>query len=137
MERVLLQFPSALSSDQPGALMTYSYTQLSQYLTCPRRYKYLYLDRWREKDTRPSMLFGRAFEQALAAYFRHEDPAQALFQEWAKYKDIGLEYSRSDTWDGMLQQGIQLLERFAQDDRVRIRLPKKNQQIKINRRVSE
>jgi len=117
--------------------MTYSYTQLSQYLTCPRRYKYRYLDRWKEKDTRASMLFGRAFEQALAAYFRHEDPATALFQEWVKYKDTRLEYSRSDTWDGMLQQGIQLLERFAQDDRVRIRLPKRNQQIKVTGKVSE
>jgi len=24
--------------------MTYSYTQISQYLGCPRRYRYLYLD---------------------------------------------------------------------------------------------
>ena len=33
----------------------------------------------------------------------------------------------------MLQQGIQLLERFAQDDRVRIRQPRKNLQIKFTR----
>jgi hypothetical protein len=31
----------------------------------------------------------------------------------------------------MLQQGIQLLERFAQDDRVRVRQPQKNLQIKF------
>jgi len=31
----------------------------------------------------------------------------------------------------MLQQGIQLLERFAQDDRVRVRQPRKNLQIKV------
>ena len=24
--------------------MTYSYTQISQYLTCPRKYRYRYLD---------------------------------------------------------------------------------------------
>jgi len=57
--------------------MTYSYTQVSQYLTCPRRYRYRYLDGWREKDTRAAMLFGRAFEQALSAYFLREDPATA------------------------------------------------------------
>ena len=50
--------------------MTYSYTQISQYLTCPRRYRHRYLDGWKEKDTRPAMLFGRAFEQALGALFR-------------------------------------------------------------------
>ena len=53
--------------------MTYSYTQISQYLTCPRRYRHRYLDGWQEKDTRAAMLFGRAFEQALSAYFLRED----------------------------------------------------------------
>ena len=50
--------------------MIYSYTQISQYLVCPRRYRHRYLDGWQEKDTRAAMLFGRAFERALAAYFR-------------------------------------------------------------------
>jgi hypothetical protein len=49
--------------------MTYSFTQISQYLSCPRRYRFRYLDGWKEKDTRATMLFGRAFEQALAAYY--------------------------------------------------------------------
>src|SRR5438309_7975279 len=116
-----------------GALMTYSYTQISQYLTCPRKYRHRYLDGWREKDTRAAMLFGRAFEQALGAYFRREDSTAALFREWACHQNAGLEYSKSDTWDHMLQQGIQLLERFAQDDRVRIRRPGRNLQIKYTR----
>src|SRR5207244_731317 len=60
--------------------MIYSYTQISQYLTCPRRYRHRYLDGWKEKDTRAAMLFGRAFERALAAYFPHQDAAAALFQ---------------------------------------------------------
>ena len=55
--------------------MNYSYTQISSYLTCPRRYRHRYLDGWQEKDVRASMLFGRAFEQALAALFRRQDPA--------------------------------------------------------------
>ena len=113
--------------------MTYSFTQISQYLSCPRRYRYRYLDGWREKDTRAAMLFGRAFEQALSAYFRRVDPGAVLFREWAAHKGSKLEYSNGTTWDRMLQQGIQLLERFAQDDRVRIRQPKKNLQIKFTR----
>jgi hypothetical protein len=117
--------------------MTYSYTQISQYLTCPRRYKHRYLDGWREKDTRAAMLFGRAFEQALAAYFLREDSTAVLFREWNACQNQGLQYSKGDTWDRMLRQGIQLLERFCQDDRIRIRQPRRNLQIKFTRAVSE
>jgi hypothetical protein len=46
--------------------MVYSYTQISQYLRCPRSYRYRYLDGWREKETRAAMAFGRCFENALA-----------------------------------------------------------------------
>ena len=113
--------------------MTYSYTQISQYLSCPRRYRYRYLDGWKEKDTRAAMLFGRAFEQALSAYFRREDSAAALFKEWAVFQNSALEYANGTNWDRMPQQGIQLLERFAQDDRVRVRQPRKNLQIKATR----
>jgi hypothetical protein len=113
--------------------MTYSFTQISQYLSCPRRYRHRYLDGWREKDTRAAMLFGRAFEQALSAYFRREDCAAVLFGEWALHKNSPLEYPNGTTWDRMLQQGIQLLERFAQDDRVRVHQPRKNLQIKFTR----
>ena len=117
--------------------MNYSYTQISQYLTCPRRYRYRYLDGWQEKDTRAAMLFGRAFERALAAYFLHEDAPAVLFREWAACQNQGLQYSHGDTWDRMLQQGIQLVERFCQDDRIRIRQPRRNLQIKFMRPVSE
>ena len=53
--------------------MTYSFTQISQYLRCPRQYRYKYLDGWREKEDKASMIFGRCFETALAAYFARED----------------------------------------------------------------
>jgi hypothetical protein len=79
------------------------------------------------------MLFGRAFEQALSAYFQRDDPGAVLFREWAAHKDSKLEYSNGTTWDRMLQQGIQLLERFAQDGRIRVRLPRKNLHIKFTR----
>ena len=115
--------------------MNYSYTQISQYLTCPRRYRYRYLDGWQEKDVRAAMLFGRAFEQAVAALFRHEDPAVVLFEQWVPCQNMGLVYSGSDTWDSMLRQGVQLLERFIQDGRVRIRRPKSQQQIQFTRKL--
>ena len=117
--------------------MTYSYTQISQYLTCPRRYRHRYLDGWQEKDIRAAMLFGRAFEQAVCAYFSRRDPAAVLFREWASYQNQPLHYSNGDSWDRMLQQGIQLLDRFCQDDRIRIRQPRRNLQIKFTRPISE
>jgi hypothetical protein len=113
--------------------MVYSYTQISHYLTCPRRYRYRYLDGWQEKDIRAAMLFGRAFEQALSAYFRREDAAGVLFREWSNCQNLGLHYSNSDSWERMLQQGIMLLDRFSQDDRVRVRQPRRNLQVKFSR----
>src|SRR5436853_1730318 len=111
--------------------MVYSYSQISQYLTCPRRYRHRYLDGWHEKDTRAAMLFGRAFETALAAFFRREDSSAVLFREWSAFKQQDLQYSKYDSWDRMLQQGIQLLERFCHDDRIRIRQPGRNLQVKF------
>jgi len=113
--------------------MVYSYTQISQYLACPRRYRHRYLDGWKEKDTRAAMLFGRAFELALGAYFRREDPGAALFREWSGCKDQDLQFSKRDTWDRMLEQGIMLLTRFCQDDRVQVPQPQRNLQIKFTR----
>jgi hypothetical protein len=113
--------------------MTYSYTQISQYLTCPRRYRYRYLDGWKEKDTRAAMLFGRAFEKALGAFFRREDAAAVLFSEWSKCQSPGLQYSKGNSWDRMLQQGIMLLDRFCQDNRIQVRGVNQNLQIKFTR----
>ena len=113
--------------------MNYSYTQVSQYLSCPRRYRHRYLDGWQEKNTRAAMLFGRVFEQAVAALFRGQDAAAVLFEQWSAGQNAGLTFAGNDSWDRMLQQGIQLLERFAQDGRVRIRRPKTNQQVQFNR----
>lgn len=113
--------------------MTYSYTQISQYLACPRRYRHHYLDGWREKEARANMLFGRVFEKALAAFFRRDDSTAVLFEEWGRYRETPLEFSNGDTWEGMVRQGVQLLERLAQDNRIRIRQPRRNLQLKVVR----
>lgn len=117
--------------------MTYSYTQISQYLACPRRYRHRYLDGWKEKDTRAAMLFGRAFELALGAYFRREDPGEVLFREWSAGQNQSLQFSNNDTWDRMLEQGIMLLIRFCQDNRIQIEQPSRNLQIKFTRPVGK
>ena len=113
--------------------MTFSYTQVSQYLRCPRSYRYRYLDGWREKESRASLCFGRCFEKALAAFFGREDAGAVLFKEWGAYRDVPLEYSHGDDWERLLRQGVGLLEQFARDNRIRIRQPKRNMQKKLIR----
>jgi hypothetical protein len=113
--------------------MVYSYTQISQYLRCPRSYRYRYLDGWRENETRAAMVFGRCFEKALGALFSGEDCGAVLFKEWGAYRDTPFEYKKGDTWDRLAHRGVHLLQRFVQDDRVRIPDPGKSLQIKILR----
>ncbi len=115
--------------------MTYSYTQISQYLRCPRSYRHRYLDGWREKESRAALLFGRCFEKALAAYFLRQDCSAVLFKEWGAYREAQLEYTNNDDWERMARQGVQLLERLAQEDRIRVRQPQRNLQIKLLRRL--
>jgi hypothetical protein len=49
---------------------------------------------------------------------REEDCGPALFREWTTYRDTAFDYKKGETWDRLLHQGIHLLERFAQDNRV-------------------
>src|ERR1700687_1484934 len=74
--------------------MTFSYTQVSQYLRCPRSYRFRYLDGWREKESRAALCFGRCFEKAVAAFFEREDAGAVLFKEWGTYRDVPLEFAR-------------------------------------------
>jgi hypothetical protein len=113
--------------------MTYSYTQISHYLRCPRAYRYRYLDGWKEKDSRASLCFGRCFEKALAALFEGDDPGAVLFKEWAAYRETNLEYAHGDDWERVLRQGIGLLGRLAQDNRIHIPQPQHNLQKKLVR----
>ena len=115
--------------------MTYSYTQISRYLRCPRSYRYHYLDGWREKETRPAMVFGRCFEKALESYFCGGDCGAALYQEWGAFRDTPFEYKKGETWDRLVHQGVHLLERFAQDNRIHIPQPQRNLQIKVVREL--
>jgi CRISPR/Cas system-associated exonuclease Cas4 (RecB family) len=116
--------------------MTFSHTQIANYLRCPRSYRYRYLDGWREKETRPGMIFGRCFEKALAALFHQEDPSVALHQEWGAFRDSTFEYKKGESWDRLLHQGVHLLQRFAQDDRIYVANPAQNLQVKMVRSLA-
>jgi PD-(D/E)XK nuclease superfamily len=116
--------------------MVFSYTQINNYLRCPRSYRLRYLDGWQERETRAGMVFGRCFEQALVALFCGEDPGARLFQEWQAHRDTPFVYKKGESWDRLLHQGVHLIQRFAQDDRIRIPSPRQNLQMKVIRSLS-
>jgi PD-(D/E)XK nuclease superfamily len=115
--------------------MIYSYTQIANYLRCPRSYRYRCLDGWREKETRAALMFGRCFAKALEAYFCGADCGATLYREWGAYREAGFAYKQGETWDRLVHQGVHLLGRFAQDNRIRISQPKENLQIKVVREL--
>jgi len=115
--------------------VTFSYTQIAHYLRCPRSYRRRYLDGWREKETRAAMVFGSCFEKALQAYFCVDDSGATLYREWGVYRDTPSEYKKGETWDRLVHQGMHLLERFAQDNRIRIPQPGQNLQVKMVREL--
>ena len=118
--------------------MTYSYTQISQYLTCPRRYRHRYLDGWKEKRYPAPRCF--SVEPSNRPWLRSsvaKIQQRRFFGNGLPVRRTSLQYSHGDSWDRMLQQGIQLLERFAQDDRIRIRQPQRDQQVKLIKKLSD
>ena len=72
--------------------MVYSFTQISQYLRCPRSYRYRYLDGWREKETRAAWFLAAVLRTLWVLSSAQEDPGAALFTEWDAYRDVALEY---------------------------------------------
>ena len=75
--------------------------------------------------------------EPLGALFRREDPGAVLFAEWSACQSQDLHYSNRDSWDRMLRQGLMLLTRFCQDDRVQVPQPQRNLQIKFTRPVGD
>ena len=115
--------------------MRFRCTQIAQYLRCPRSYRHRYLDGWREKEIRAAMIFGRCFEKALGAYFCGDDCSAVLHREWGAFRDARFEFRKGETWDRLVRQGVHLLERFAQENRIRIPQPHQNLQIKVVREL--
>ncbi len=48
---------------------------------------------------------------------------------------LAFEYRKGESWDRLVHQGVHLLERFAQDDRVRIENPESDLQVKLARKL--
>ncbi|NKE72872.1 RecB family exonuclease [Candidatus Manganitrophus noduliformans] len=97
--------------------MTLSHSRVNRYDFCPRSYRYYYIDGWRPKTKKPALLFGDAVDQALQAFFRAgEDPASAFEGVWEKLKDSPVAWGKRNTWEGFLEIGKRLLERFLAEE---------------------
>jgi hypothetical protein len=114
--------------------MIFSHTQVSNYIGCPRRYRFRYFDGWEELANRASLVFGRVFEQALANHFQGKCATESFLQLWAQYRDGDLEYGFGDCWEKLAEEGRQLLERFVSDSRVEVSSPE-DLQVKYQRRI--
>ena len=115
--------------------MNFSHTQVSNYLGCPRRYRYRYLDGWEEKLNRAIIVFGRVFERALGAQFQGESATEAFSQLWNDQRDAGLEYAAGDGWERCKEDGLKLLEQFRAEARVEVADPARNLATKYVRRI--
>ena len=51
--------------------------------------------------------------------FSEEDCSATLFKEWGAFRDAPFAYKKGETWDRMVHQCVHLLERFAQENRIR------------------
>ena len=113
----------------------YSYTQLSTYLQCPLKYKYHYVDGWRERGEKANLVFGRLFQSAVESQFLVADSVRFFSEKWGMVKEVPLEYSNGDSWELMLEQGQRLLALFRRQQRVQIEDGRTDFQVKIRRRL--
>ncbi|MFQ5693655.1 MAG: RecB family exonuclease, partial [Nitrospinota bacterium] len=111
----------------------FSYTQLSTYLTCPRRYFYRYVQRREPEDVAAALLFGKAVHLTVATYYeavmRGETPpsgeelAELFRAEWREAVDspVPVLYPKGETAACLEKQGMAAVKAFrlwAQPQRV-------------------
>ena len=113
--------------------MIFSHTQISQYLRCPKSYRYRYLDGWREKETRAAMAFGRCFERALAAYFSGQDCRLSYSRNGELSGILRLNTRRENPGIGCVHQGVHLLETIRSGRSRQIHRPEQDLQVKMTR----
>jgi hypothetical protein len=114
--------------------MIFSHTQISNYIGCPRRYRFRYFDGWEELANRASLAFGRVFEQALTAHFHGKYATEWFLQLWGQYREANLQYGIGESWEKLADEGQQLLEQFLTENRVQIASPE-DLQVKYQRRI--
>jgi len=90
-------------------------SQINAYQTCPRMYRYQYVERLVPKVTSPKLFIGRACHEALAAYYRGED-APAAYEAHVQEQLARMEpYASPEQWEELQAQarlGRKLVEAY-------------------------
>ena len=86
--------------------MTYSYTQISQYLRCPGSIATGISMAGGKRKIEASLMFGRCFENGSGCLFlARKMRLQRCSRNGGTYQDAPLEYAKNDSWDRLLSPG--------------------------------
>jgi CRISPR/Cas system-associated exonuclease Cas4 (RecB family) len=94
--------------------MMLSHSKVNRYDFCPRAYRHYYIDRWKPKVKKPALLFGDAIDQGISGFFKlGEDPVTVFEAAWHGLKESPVDWGKRNSWEGLLDIGKRLLERFV------------------------
>jgi CRISPR/Cas system-associated exonuclease Cas4 (RecB family) len=100
--------------------MMLSHSKVNKYDFCPRAFRYYYIDKWTPKVKKPALLFGDAVDQGISAFFKAgEDPVMVFERVWRGLQESPVEWGKRTSWDGLLDTGKTLLERFVAEEALR------------------
>jgi len=119
--------------------MMISHSSVNKYDFCPRAYRYYYIEGWRPKVKKPPLLFGEAVDVALTALFKAgEEPLSVFEAAWLKHKDSPVEWGKRNTWEGFLEIGKKLLDRFVSEEAPRFtEVSPENVQCRLSAQVND
>ena len=99
-----------------------SHSRISRYLTCPEQYRLYYIERLRPRIDSASLVFGTVMHVAIADLFRTgEDPVEHFRRDWQTLKDVQLRYKHRESWEAFNAKGVQLLQKFVDEEAPKIR----------------
>ena len=90
-------------------------SQINTYQTCPRMYRYQYVEQLVPKVTSPKLFIGRACHAALAAHYRGEDALVAYESDVQEQLARIEPYADDKQWEELLDQatlGKKLIEAY-------------------------
>lgn len=102
----------------------WSYSSISQYLTCPLRYYFQRILCLPQPTVGSGLVLGSAVHAGLAEYHRHlqegREPDLALVQrayaeDWARRDDAEIAFKDGETREGLMAQGLALLDLYLNE----------------------
>ncbi len=100
--------------------MMLSHSKVNRYDFCPRAFRYYYIEGWKPKVKKPALLFGEAVDRAISDFFKiGNDPVTVFETAWRGLKESPVEWGKRNSWEGLLDTGKKLLERFVAEEVLR------------------